>query len=123
MIIVKYIFLFIIFSVVSIIGNLIAKKYKNRVRELKDFKEMFNILESKIKFTYEPLGEIFKEMSEILNKRKNIKNVIEETSNNLKNRDFKSAWENSINKNKTELSLNNEDLNIIKGLGNLLRQN
>ena len=123
MIIVKYIFLFIIFSVISIIGNLIAKKYKNRVRELKDFKEMFNILESKIKFTYEPLGEIFKEMSEILDKRKNIKNVIEETSNNLKNRDFKSAWENSINKNKTELSLNNEDINVIKGLGNLLRQN
>ena len=123
MIIVKYIFLFIIFSVVSIIGNLIAKKYKNRVRELKDFKEMFNILESKIKFTYEPLGEIFKEISEILDKRKNIKNVIEETSNNLKNRDFKSAWENSINKNKTELSLNNEDINVIKGLGNLLRQN
>ena len=55
----KYTVLFFIFSFCALIGNLISKKYKNRVKELKKFKEIFSIIESKIKFTYEPLGDIF----------------------------------------------------------------
>lgn len=56
----KYTILFFIFLIAAYIGNLISRKYKNRVKELKSFKETFNILESKIKFTYEPLGDILK---------------------------------------------------------------
>ena len=38
MIIVKYTLLLIIFTGATFLGNLISKKYKNRVEELKNFK-------------------------------------------------------------------------------------
>ena len=59
MIILKYIMIFLVFLVSFVIGNLISKKYILRVKELKDFKNALNIIGSKIKFTYEPLPEIF----------------------------------------------------------------
>ena len=62
MVFIKYTILFFIFFIAAWTGNLISKKYRNRVDELKSFKEAFNILESKIKFTYELLGEIFKKI-------------------------------------------------------------
>ena len=63
----KYTVLFFISSFCALIGNLISKKYKNRVKELKKFKEIFSIIESKIKFTYEPLGDIFEEILVLIN--------------------------------------------------------
>ena len=70
MVFLKYFILFIIFLIAAWIGNLISKKYRNRVDELKSFKEAFNILEAKIKFTYEPIGDIFEEISNLFLKNK-----------------------------------------------------
>ena len=122
MIILKYMFLFFVFLGAWFIGNLVSRKYKYRVKELKDFKEFFNILESKIKFTYEPLGEIFLDTKQLV-KNNNINKILENTNINLKNNNFKIAWENAITSSATELCLNDEDLGIIKGLGNMLRTN
>ena len=121
MVIVKYFFLLCLFVSASAIGNLISKKYKNRVEELKSFKEACNILESKIKFTYEPLGDIFEEISNIL-QQSNIHKIFEGTSLNMKNENFRVAWENAIEVSKPELNLKNEDINLIKSLGNMLRK-
>ena len=85
---------------------------------MKQFKEMCNILESKIKFTYEPLGEVFSQLSEMIHN--NISPVLEETSKNLKIYDFKQAWDRSIDSKKLLLNLNEEDISVIKGLGNML---
>ena len=63
MIILKYIILCLVFLISFLIGNIISKKYILRVEELKDFKNALNIIENKIKFTYEPLGEIFTQTS------------------------------------------------------------
>lgn len=120
MIIVKYTFLFFIFLGVSFLGNLISKKYKNRIEELRDFKEACNILESKIRFTYEPLGDIFQEISKILRKENRIYKIFENSSFNMKKCDFKTSWEKSIDEEKTNLNLKNEDINLIKGLSNML---
>ncbi len=120
MIIVKYFILFIIFSGVSIVGNLVSKKYKNRVNELKDFKEFCNILESKIKFTYEPLGEIFEEISDLICEKNNVSLLIKKTASKLKEQDFKSAWIDEIELQKSNFNLKTEDINVIKGLGNML---
>ena len=122
MIFVKYTFLFLIFVGASLIGNLISKKYKNRVEELKSFKEACNILESKIKFTYEPLGDIFEEISNIMQKN-NIHQIFKNASINMKKQDFRTAWERAINTSKADLSLKNGDINLIKSLGNMLRKN
>ena len=115
----KYIILFFIFLIAAWIGNLISRKYKNRVLELKSFKEAFNILESKIKFTYEPLGDIFEEIANIYEK-KNINSVFKTATSNMKNFDLKTSWDNAIELNKQKFNLKNEDINTIKNMGNML---
>ncbi len=119
MVFIKYTILFFIFFIAAWTGNLISKKYRNRVDELKSFKEAFNILESKIKFTYEPLGEIFEEISNLYSQN-SIKAIFIGAKNNMKKSGLKTSWNNAIENNKRDLSLNNEDLNIIKSLGNML---
>ena len=47
------------------IGILLSKKYIYRLDELDEFKNNFKIIENKIKYTYEPLEDIFWEISEI----------------------------------------------------------
>lgn len=123
MIIIKYIFLGTIFASSCFIGILISKKYKSRVMELKQFKDATNILEAKIKFTYEPLGDIFKEISSIIGSESKINKIFEDTSVNMKNISVRESWEKAIDKSKNELNLNNEDINLIKGLGKMLRAN
>ena len=115
----KYTILFFIFLIAAWIGNLISRKYKNRVLELKNFKEAFNILESKIKFTYEPLGEIFEEIANIYEKN-NINSMFKTVTNNMKKYDLKTSWDNAIELNKQKFNLKNEDINIIKNMGNML---
>ena len=119
MIFVKYVFLFFIFACASLIGVLISKKYKNRVYELKSFKEACNVLESKIKFTYEPLGDIFEEIADIY-QNNDISNIFKNISINMKKKDFRLAWNEAVEKNKQQLNLKKDDINIIKSLGNML---
>ena len=52
-----------IFLSCSAIGLLISKKYEERVNQLKEFKNALNMFKTKIKFTYEPIPEIFEEIS------------------------------------------------------------
>lgn len=122
MIIIKYFFLILIFGGSCLVGILISKKFKNRVNELREFKNILNILEAKIKFTYEPLGDIFSEISLMTKEKGNISRVFEETSQSMKNVDVTMSWEQSLENSKSYLSLNKEDINIIKGLGKLLRK-
>lgn len=120
MIILKYIILLGIFGGSFWIGILISKRYKNRVLELREFKEVINIIETKIRFTYEPLKEIFEEISKIPNK---ISNIFKDMSDNMQKNDVTTSWNMAIESSKAKLSLNDEDINIIKGLGKFLRQN
>ena len=119
MLFVKYSILFIIFLIAGLIGNLFLNKYKNRVEELKSFKEAFNIIESKIKFTYEPLGDIFEEISNLFYKNK-INCIFRDTKNNMKKMDIKTSWNDAIDENKYIFNLNDEDINTIKKIGNML---
>ena len=115
---VKYILLISIFSLSTAIGMLVSKMYENRVLELKEFKNVLNIIKTKIKFTYEPLAEIFKQIS------KDNSTKVEKIFNNIaKKMEFiqvKSAWENSIQE--ADISINQEDKDILKKLGKLLGQ-
>lgn len=117
----KYLFLTCIFIVAVLIGRLLSRKYKNRVKELKGIKEVLNVLETKIKFTYEPLGDILSEIS-IMIKDKKICMLLNRTTNNLKQSDFTIAWNNSLNSMSSIFNLNEEDMNIIRSLGNMLRK-
>ena len=77
------------------------------------------MLKSKIKFTYEPLPEIFKQISGTI--PNNVGKIFEVADLKLKNSTVKDAWKESIDA--INLSINKEDKNVIKELGNLLRTN
>lgn len=118
MIIIKFIILITIFGASTSIGLLMSKKYKNRVIELREIKNAINILETKIKFTYEPIPEIFKEIAQAL--EKNIAEIFKKASEYIGENTTKEAWKRAIEESKQNLSLNEEDINIIQNLGNLL---
>ena len=40
-----------------------SKKYSNRLRDLKEMRKALNFFEEKIKFTYEPIPDVFEEIS------------------------------------------------------------
>lgn len=116
MIILKYIMIFLVFLISFLIGNLISKKYILRVKELKDFKNALNIIESKIKFTYEPLPEIFMQTSKLV--YKNISAMFVQASNNMKSLNAEEAWNKSLEEASTNLY--KEDIENIKNFGKML---
>lgn len=63
MLVIKYASLIFIFAILAFLGQTMANKYKGRVKDLKEILRILNIIETKIKFTYEPLPEIFKDIS------------------------------------------------------------
>lgn len=116
MIILKYIIILLVFLICLLIGNIISKRYTLRVKELKDFENAFNIIESKIKFTYEPLPEIFLQTSKLLSE--NISKIFIRSSQNMKELSAEEAWNKSIEKSNTYL--NKEDIENIKSFGKML---
>ena len=68
--IMKFIILSLIFWGTSYIGILISKKYDNRLNELQEIKSAIHMLEIKIRFTYNTIPKIFREIE-----AKHIKNI------------------------------------------------
>lgn len=116
MIVIKYIIISLVFSLCFIIGNLISRNYTLRLKELKEIKNALNILESKIKFTYEPLPEMFNDISKMLSK--NISQIFVQASKYMKEIDAEDAWNQSIEISNT--NLNKEDEESIKNFGKML---
>ena len=116
MIIIKYITLVLIFICSSYMGILISKRYSNRVVELKNMKTALNIFETKVKLTYEPIPQIFREIS--TKTKDNVSTIFEMASEHMKYKDAGTAWIESINM--VETNMNKEDIAVLKGLSNLL---
>ena len=115
---IKYILLFTIFGLSTAIGMAVSKTYENRVVELKEFKNMLNAIKTKIKFTYEPLAEIFKQLA---NKNDtNIERIFGQMANQITYYPTREVWENCIQD--ADISINQEDKDILKKLGKLLGQ-
>ena len=115
---IKYILLIGIFGLSTAIGLAISKTYENRVVELREFKNILNIMKTKIKFTYEPLAEIFKQ---IANKNEtNIEKIFSQMAIQMTYSQTREVWENCIQE--ADISINQEDKDILKKLGKLLGQ-
>lgn len=113
----KFFILMLIFVSTSIISLLLSKKFSNRVKDLKEIKSALNMLETKIKFTYEPLGEIFKEISK--NVSDNLSDFFEDAELKMKTLCVKDAWDFAVDN--CNLDINDEDKNVIRNLGSMLR--
>lgn len=115
---VKYLLLIGILGLSTAIGFLISKSYQNRVVELKEFKNILNIMKTKIKFTYEPLAEIFKQIAK--DNDTEIEKIFGQMANQLSYYQVKEVWENCIQD--ADISIKQEDKDILKKLGKLLGQ-
>ena len=116
MLIIKLMILLSVFVSCLLIGILMAKKYSNRLQELREMKNALNMFETKIKFTYESLPEIFKEISRQSNK--NIGDIFKKACEDMKDKSAGEAWNESIDT--VNSNMNIEDKTILKSLGKLL---
>lgn len=116
MIIIKYIGILLVFLVTFGIGYLWSKRYSERVEELKELQTALNLLETKIKFTYEPLPEIFSQMGEMLKGR--LGELFQHIAVLVKKTTVEEAVQSAIET--TPLNLKEEDKKIIKDLSKVL---
>lgn len=118
MIFLKIILLISIIVASTLLGILFSKKYSNREKELKEMKSALNIFATKIKFTYEPIPNVF---LEIANKIEgNVGQIFARASNRMKEENAGEAWSNAF----TDVpnNLTKEDITILSNLGRLLGQ-
>lgn len=116
--IIKYFILFFIFILSNIIGKSIAKKYTYRLEELKEMKSALNIFKTKIEFTYEPIPEIFLEISK--NTSKTIANIFEMAKLEMDKTDAQTAWQKAIDE--SENYFKEEDKKTLKVMAKMLRK-
>ena len=117
--IIKYCMLFLVFILSALTGRYIAQKYRYRLEELEEIKNALNIFKSKIKFTCEPIPEIFGEISK--NTNYNISKLFKQATENMKNDTASVAWKTAVDE--FSGNLNKEDKQAIKTLSKLLRDN
>lgn len=115
---IKYIMLFLVLLGCSLIGRMLAKKYINRVKELEEMKQALNIFRSKIKFTYEPIPEIFGEMANSM--KNNIGAIFGLAKEKMEKENASVAWEEAVEESKGHLL--EEDKYVIKSMSKLLGQ-
>ncbi len=112
----KYSLLILVFISSTLIGKYLSLRYSYRLTELEELKTALNILKSKIKFTYEPLPEIFYSITQ--NTNKNISKIFLNAINKMKIENASIAWEKSIEE--YDGNLTKEDKQVIKNLSRLL---
>lgn len=116
---IKSLLLFFIFSGSSILGVMVADNYRNRTKELYELKKAFNFFKSRIQYTYEPLKDIFEQISKDIIEE-NISDIFLNAKNNLETLSAVDSWETAINNSRTSLKKN--DIEIIKNFGKILGQ-
>ena len=118
MVFVKYFILFLILVSSTLIGKFFSNKYIYRLEELEDVKNSLNILKTKIKFTYEPIPEVFGEIAENVNS--NISRLFLLAKQNMEKMSAGEAFEEAVDN--IICNLKNEDKKVIKMLSKLLGQ-
>lgn len=112
---IKLVMLVLILIICTQIGILKAKTYDNRVIALKKFKNALEMLKSKIEFTYEPIKDIFEEISKIIYSEQD--NVFASTINIIDEKGVNDSWNLAV---ENENNFNDEDKSTIKMFGKLL---
>lgn len=114
--ILKIILLTAVMGMCTVLGIMKANKYKLRVIDLQEIKKALNLAITKMRYTYEPLPELFKEISKDLNE--NIANIFIKAHTYMETLNAGQAWEKSVDESSNNFT--NKDINIIKGLSKLL---
>lgn len=116
MIFIKSILLLSVFSITTFLGLAMANRYKERVKDLKSILSILNIIETKIKYTYEPLPQIFEDISKQF--KASIGNIFKMAKDKMKQVSAGDAWEYAIENSSSNMS--EEDLSILKNLNKMI---
>lgn len=116
--VIKYIILFLILFLSSNLGKILSKKYVHRLEELEELKNSLNVFKNKIKFTYEPIPDIFEEISKT--KVKNVGTIFKNAKERMEDGIASEAWEEAVEESNNNLK--EDDKNILKTLSKLLGQ-
>lgn len=116
MVFVKNIILIFILVICSYLGIEKAKGFKIRENELKKFKNALNIFKTKINYTYEPIGDIFMQISKLEYKDRD--NIFLECINFLNKNEMDEAWDLAVEKD--AYITHDEDKDVLKILGKTL---
>ena len=109
--IIKYFMLFLLLVACTLIGRFLSKKYVYRLNELEEIKNGLNIFESKIKFTYDPIPEIFEEISKRLSL--NVSNIFITAKEKMKEISASKAWEDAIDETGCNFSKEDKKENLL----------
>lgn len=116
MLVIKYIVLFCIFGTTSYIGILVGNKYSKRVKELQEMKNALSMFESKIKFTYEPLPQVFEEIS---NKFcSNVGDIFKKAAYKMKEKTADISWSEAISE--VNSNMKKEDIDVLNSMSKML---
>ena len=118
MMIVKYIGLITIFVISAYIGMLYSRSLSNRVKDLEEMKNAINLFKAKIKFTYEPIPEVFTEIAREL--KENIAEIFIDAKDYMSDDIASNAWKKAIANTRKITSFNDEDIQIIANLSKML---
>lgn len=115
--ILKIFILFLIFVVCTFLGFTKAKSYDVRVEELKRIKNALEAIKSKIEFTYEPIMDIFTEITKMIYQKNSENNIFKDTVKLSYENGITESWNMAVDK---ETKLTGEDKSILKMFGKLL---
>ena len=114
MILVKLSIFILIIMITTRLGFLKVNLFKTRVEELQKFKSALVFMKTKIEFTYDPIKNIFEDISAVVYENKeNVFSSIKQNTN-----DFFKEWEKGILIYKDVLK--KEDIQIIRNFGKML---
>lgn len=123
LLVIKVILLLVIVALSTFIGILISKRYSSRVDEIQDLITALEILESRLNYTYDTIPDAFSFVGKHM--RSSAKKIFEIASQKLqieKSFTASEVFQSTIDEEKAFLSLNENDIEVLKGLSVSLGQ-
>lgn len=117
MLVLKWFMLFALFGGIVYLGRNMSNQYQTRVNNLKEMRGSLNMLQTKIKYTYMPLPDIFEEISSSCSLA--VANIFDKAREKMQKMTAGQAWEEAVEEAKNT-GFKQEDNHTIKALGKLL---
>lgn len=117
MLVFKWFMLFLLFGGIAYLGRNMSNQYQTRVNNLKEMRGSLNMLQTKIKYTYMPLPDIFEEIASSCSLA--VASIFSKAKEKMKKVTAGQAWEEAVDEAKNT-GFQQEDNNTIKSLGKLL---
>lgn len=120
---IKVVSLLLIVGLSSLIGNVISRRFKTRVKVLEDIGVALDMFETRVKYTYDTVADNFKFIAQNMSTDASI--IFEDTANKINENNNISAgdaFRETVDSEAVFLELDKEDIEVLKGLGASLGQ-